>query len=46
MPSLEDIGTGRLISETGGLWEQSKQTFKTKQTAVVPKKPSSLSNRS
>ena len=37
------LGTGRFLSETGSLWEQSKQKLKTKQTAVVPKKRSSTS---
>ena len=37
------FGTGRFPSETGSLWEQSKQKLKTKQTAVVPKKLSSIS---
>ena len=40
------LGTGRFLSETGSLWEQSKQKLKKKQTAVVPKKRSSISNRS
>ena len=40
------LGTGRFLSETGSLWEQSKQKLKTKQTVVVPKKRSSISNRS
>ena len=40
------FGTGRFLSETGSLREQSKQKLKTKQTAVVPKKRSSISNRS
>ena len=40
------FGTGRFLSEPGSLWEQSKQKLKTKQTAVVPKKRSSISNRS
>ena len=38
MYSKNCLGTGRFLSETGSLWEQSKQKLKTKQTTVVPKK--------